>query len=292
MIDEKICPDYKLQALWDALYEIYEIFSQICDNHGLRYYAFAGTLLGTIRHKGFIPWDDDLDVAMPRPDYEKFIELANKELPTHLKFVYWKNTPEFNMLFGKIQDSRKGKVLQLEENLGHKLSNGVYIDIFPIDGYPKGRFYRTYLKYRDLLLLPIERFRLYKWSQLGRRGRCAWLVGAVLSIFIPWMRKQYQFMRLHENELLKTSYEDSEFVSDVGLRYNVLSQPVLKKEKWGNPVNREFGEKSIKIQEGHVEYLEKKFGDYMKLPPISQRKPSHQYSWRCPWWLGPTFTNG
>ena len=87
MAEEEICPDYGLRPLWDALYEIYEEFAKICDKHGLRYYAFAGTLLGAIRHNGFIPWDDDLDVAMPRPDYEKFIQISKTELPRHLNFV-------------------------------------------------------------------------------------------------------------------------------------------------------------------------------------------------------------
>ena len=288
MAEEEICPDYGLRPLWDALYEIYEEFAKICDRHGLRYYAFAGTLLGAIRHNGFIPWDDDLDVAMPRPDYERFIDIAQGELPEHLKFVSWKNTPEFNCLFGKIQDSRKDAVLALEKSTGRMLSNGVYIDIFPIDGYPQSKMYRALIKYRDLLLLPIERFHLYKWTHLSTRGKIVWVIGAVLSLFVPWMRTQRQFMSFHERVLKKTSYEDSCLVSDIGLRYNVLSQPVLSKEAWGDPVPHAFDGKQIAIQHEPIKYLEQKFGDYMKLPPKERRHPSHQYSWRCLWWLGPT----
>ena len=288
MAEEDICPDYGLRPLWDALYEIYAEFAKVCDRHGLRYYAFAGTLLGAIRHKGFIPWDDDLDVAMPRPDYEKFVQIYKTELPRHLKFVDWKNTPEFHMLFGKIQDARKEKVLTLEKRLGHMLSNGVYIDIFPIDAYPSNKLYRTYLKYRDLLLLPIERFHLYEFSHLSKKGKLAWIFGAFLSLLVPWLRKHDQFMALHENAIKKENYEEADLVSDCGLRYNVLSQPVMPKDGWGTPVPHEFDGRGIMIQQDYKGYLKQKFGDYMKLPPQKSRRPSHQYSWRCAWWLGPT----
>ena len=251
MAEEDICPDYGLRPLWDALYEIYAEFAKVCDRHGLRYYAFAGTLLGAIRHKGFIPWDDDLDVAMPRPDYEKFVQIYKTELPRHLKFVDWKNTPEFHMLFGKIQDARKEKVLTLEKRLGHMLSNGVYIDIFPIDAYPSNKLYRTYLKYRDLLLLPIERFHLYEFSHLSKKGKLAWIFGAFLSLLVPWLRKHDQFMALHENAIKKENYEEADLVSDCGLRYNVLSQPVMPKDGWGTPVPHEFDGRGIMIQQDY-----------------------------------------
>ena len=288
MAEELLCQDFGLRPLWDALFDIYAEFAKVCDKYQLRYYAFAGTLLGAIRHNGFIPWDDDLDVAMPRPDYEKFIEIAKDELPNYLKFVYWKNTPEFNYLFGKIQDSRKDAILKLEKSTGRMLSNGIYIDIFPLDGYPRSELYRTFIKYRDLVLLPIERFHLYAWGQLSNRGRRAWIIGSVLSMFVPWLRKQHQFMSLHERVLMRTPYENSALVSDVGLRYNVLSQPVLPKEAWGEPMLHSFDGKQISIQHDPIEYLQQKFGDYMKLPPKESRHPSHQYAWRCAWWLGPT----
>ena len=288
MAEEEICPDYGLRPLWDALYEIYEEFAKLCDKHGLRYYAFAGTLLGAIRHNGFIPWDDDLDVAMPRPDYEKFIELAKTELPEHLKFVYWKNTPEFTFLFGKIQDSRKARVSEIEGKIGKMLSNGIFIDVFPIDGYPRNALIRAFIKYRDLLLLPIEKFCLCDKTHLTARGKRAWIVGSVLSWFLPWLKTQKQFLSLHERTLLQSKYDDSEYVSDVGLRYNVLSQPVLRRQDWGGSSLHEFDGKTIAVQQGYKEYLTLKFGDYMKMPPKESRKPSHQYAWRCPWWLGPT----
>ena len=88
-----------------------------------------------------------MDVAMPRPDYEKFIRISKKELPMHLKFVNWTNTHEFHMIFGKIQLADAEQVKKLEEQMGRTLSNGVFIDIFPLDGYPeKCKFYCNRVK--------------------------------------------------------------------------------------------------------------------------------------------------
>ena len=131
---------FGLRPLWDASLGIYREIAKICERHGLRYYVTDGTALGAVRHKGFIPWDDDFDMSMPRPDYEKFKKIFMAELPPHLKFVDFHNTPEFGLLFGKVQDCRRDKIEALEKVVGFQLSNGLFIDIFPIDGYPRSRF--------------------------------------------------------------------------------------------------------------------------------------------------------
>ena len=110
-----------LKPVWDAVLNVYREVAQICDKHGLRYYLTDGTALGAVRHKGFIPWDDDFDMSMPREDYQKFIEIARNELPEHLKFVNWENTPEFTLLFGKVQDTRADFVKSIEAECGYML---------------------------------------------------------------------------------------------------------------------------------------------------------------------------
>lgn len=280
--------DYNLKPLRKSLLDIYNAFSAVCERHGLRYYGFAGTALGAVRHNGFIPWDDDLDVAMPRPDYEKFIRYAQHELPQHLKFVYWKNTPEFTQLFGKIQDVRQPVIERLEREMGVMLSCGLYIDVFPIDGYPDSSVARAVIKVRDMILKPIERFHLHRFSRLSAGGRCLWLLGAVMSLAVPWMRRQSQFMMIHEQTLQKYSFDDSSQVGDVGYWMNVLAHPPLRKEIWGTPTPHKFESQLMMLPEYVEEHLENNFGDWRMLPPEDQQHPSHQYSWRCEWWLGPT----
>ena len=117
--------DFNLRPVWDATLEVYKAVAALCDKHHLRYYVTYGCALGAVRHRGFIPWDDDFDMSMPREDYQRFIALATKELPPYLKFVNWRNTPEFSMLCGKIQDVREDRIKSIEKSCGRLLSNGI-----------------------------------------------------------------------------------------------------------------------------------------------------------------------
>ena len=289
MAEKLIAPDgdeYRLLPLWEAIYDIYSEFAKVCDKHGLRYYALGGTLLGAVRHNGFIPWDDDLDLAMPRPDYEKFTTLADSELPKHLRFFTWKNMPGFPMMFGKVQETRECVVLELEKKLGRVLSNGIYIDIFPLDGYTdKNKFW---IKLRDAFLLPIERFRMYKYCELSARGKRAWIVGMLLSWFVPWLRKPSDFFRIHEKTLRRADYESSEWVADCSLSFNLFRRAPQRRVSWGEAKPHPFNGKTMMIPANPDEALQSRFGkNYMKLPPVEDRHPTHDYGRHCSWWLGP-----
>ena len=99
---EEIKPDPRLRPLWDAMLEVYKAFAAICDKHGLRYCADCGTALGAVRHGGFIPWDDDMDIQMPRLDYEKFASLAQQELPMGYAWIDRFNCRDYDNGFGKV----------------------------------------------------------------------------------------------------------------------------------------------------------------------------------------------
>ena len=106
----------------------------ICDKYKMKYYMLGGTMLGAIRHKGFIPWDDDIDLGIPRKDYEKFLIVAPKELSSHLKVVNYRTDPEYHYYITRILDTET-KVE--EERIGNdNRYTNASIDIFPIDGTP------------------------------------------------------------------------------------------------------------------------------------------------------------
>ena len=106
---------YNLRPLWDVLIDMYEEIKILCDRHGIRHWAVAGTALGAMRHQGFIPWDDDFDIAMMRPDYERFLIVAQKELPNHLVWSSVETNPEHKLSFGKVYNISPG----LRERLKH-----------------------------------------------------------------------------------------------------------------------------------------------------------------------------
>ncbi|MBO5987370.1 MAG: LicD family protein, partial [Lachnospiraceae bacterium] len=94
----------ELRKLQLTILELLKLFKEICEKHHLRYFMVGGTMLGAIRHQGFIPWDDDLDVGMPRPDYEKFIKIAKQELPAGFLFLNYKQDEKYKRYFSRIVD--------------------------------------------------------------------------------------------------------------------------------------------------------------------------------------------
>lgn len=127
-----------LRPVQEAILAIYSTFAALCDRHGLRYWVGYGTLLGAVRHKGFIPWDDDFDLLMPRSDFNRLWPILEKELPSHLAVVTWRNAPAFCDLFGKVVLTRTNEVAKIEAVAGTSLPEGVFIDVFAVDGAPTG----------------------------------------------------------------------------------------------------------------------------------------------------------
>ena len=125
-----VIKDYQSELL-----TILDAFTEICKQHGLQYYLNAGSLLGAVRHQGFIPWDDDIDLCMPRTDYEKFLVFAADELPENLHPVWFgiQNKHEHPQYHCQIQDYDY-PVIQTTASLPRKTH--AWIDVFPLDGMP------------------------------------------------------------------------------------------------------------------------------------------------------------
>lgn len=279
---------FGLRPMWLASLEIYDEIAKICERHHLVYYVSDGTLLGAIRHKGFIPWDDDLDMSMPRPDYEQFKKYAKEELPMHLKFLDWTNAKEFGLLFGKVHETRKEKILELEEKVGYKMSNGLFVDIFPIDGCPVGRLATHWYRIRTFVLRAMIRFRLTEYKRESKRGRLVWMSGMFFSCLFPWLRTQSQLMRLFEKPVKWYPYETSALVGRGCSDGNVLRKRPVPRSVWENRCQVEFYDRKVSVPSEYDRCLRNEYGDYMKLPSVEKQKPTHSFSYRNPWWLGPT----
>lgn len=280
---------FNLSPIWDAVFEIYDEFAKICDRHQLRYYVTDGNALGAVRHGGFIPWDDDLDVSMPRPDYERFIEYAKQELPPHLKFVYYENTPEYYWLFGKVQDTRREVVEAVEKKVGHILSNGLFLDVFPIEGYPNPGWQTLWEKIKGAFLLPLSRYRLRTYKTQSKKGKKAWLIGMLMSPFVPFWRSQKSFMAFLDGQLKRYSFDKCSMTGRACSRLNVLKRVPAPREIWGKGKLIDFDGRKVPVPDDVHAHLRNEFGpNYMTPPPADQQHPTHGYSYRCAWWLGPT----
>lgn len=129
--------------------DILKLFVEICGRLELRYYLVCGSALGAAKYRGFIPWDDDIDVGMPRPDYQKFLREAPALLPEHIFLQNYRTDPEFPHIFSKLRNSN---TTFIEAGASHlDIHHGVFIDIFPLDGYPQGIFRGFWLEIRKKL---------------------------------------------------------------------------------------------------------------------------------------------
>ena len=126
--------DSKLRQLQLCELEILDEFVRICEKYRLQYYLVGGTLLGAVRHQGFIPWDDDIDVAMPREDYDRFAEISVKDLAPQYFYQCPKTDPYYFLTYAKIR--KNGTEVYEERFKEAKFHKGVFIDIFPLDFCP------------------------------------------------------------------------------------------------------------------------------------------------------------
>lgn len=173
-----------LLPLWDAILSVYAEVARVCRENNIRYYAGYGTVLGAVRHHGFIPWDDDFDLVMPIEDYQRFIAIAPKALPRHLALITSDNTPGFSFNSIKVSNLRREEVDHVSAITGHPLSGGINIDIFPLSGVPKTTLWS---KLRSRALRCLCNYRFVKVRPTFR-SKVAACIGLVLSLLIPGFR--------------------------------------------------------------------------------------------------------
>ena len=236
-------------------------FERICKKHGLRYYLAGGTILGGIRHKGFIPWDDDMDITMPRPDYEKFLKIAQKELPENMKLD--KDCVPFCHNRIEYADTRFDTMWR---------NGGIFLDILALDGSPdderlrrrhehKTKFWRFWMLERVRPIPPMSASRDVQMIILKR----------VIARMMPrWFLK----WRWHS---WAARYDCDKVSSWVCLPASIYTyeQERFPKEFWGEPVMMEFEGYDMPTMQHWEDYLICHFGNYMKMPPETLRKSHH-----------------
>lgn len=237
---------------------------KVCKENNLRYYIMAGTMLGAIRHKGFIPWDDDLDIGMPRADYDRLMTNADKWLPQPYEAVCAENDKEYPLPFAKIQDAST----TLIERMHLKYLGGIYLDVFPIDGVPTSRMtqrshFAKYEFYKRALYL------VHRDPYKHGKGPSSWLPLLCRKLFTPaGIQKSIRKI------MTKYDFDQSPLVCD----YDDGMRGIMPKEILGVPTPITFeGEKVRGVQE-YDAYLTQKYGDYMTIPKQSgQRQHNFHY---------------
>ena len=243
---------------------------RICERHNIEYFITSGTMLGAIRHKGFIPWDDDIDIGMMRDQYEKFLSVAEGDLPSHLKLVNYRNTPEYHYYISRVVDT---ETLVEEERMaeGEKLTS-VSVDVYAIDGSPNNLLLRKIYYFRVMYHRAMMSL-CYKDSIDRKRKRSTpekillWVMERipVEKMTTPYKQKCKIDKLLRSNDVYK-----SKFIGDLMGAYR--TKEMMPAEYFGKGAYYQFENETLRGPEKYHEYLTHMYGDYMQLPPVEQRR--------------------
>lgn len=253
--------EYEIRPLQLRVLEVLKGIDKVCREHKLRYYIMAGTLLGAVRHGGFIPWDDDLDIAMPRRDYDLLLRHASEWLPAPLEAVAAETDPTYPLPFAKIQDAST----TLVERAHLRYLGGIYVDVFPLDGVPDGMLARRW---------HFARYEFYKRA-IYLVHRDPYKHGHGPSSWLPLLvRKLYTLTELQRkiSKLMKKyDFDVSEHVAD----FDDGLHGAMPRTWIGEASNISFEGCNVKTIAHPELYLKRKYGDYMTIPPASKQRQHH-----------------
>lgn len=235
---------------------------RICMKHEIHYNIIAGTLLGAIRHKGYIPWDDDADIALLRPEYERFRKACETDLD-HLRFIFQdhRNTKGYRWGYGKLRRKHTLFLREYQEHLPYM--QGVFIDIFPLDGIPDNYCLRSIKNFECFCVRKIL------WSKVGKIAEKKFWKRQVYKL-LEKIPEKYVFDYYHKM-IQKANQKNTKMV-------RILMFPTPNNEygyyrNWyENSTGVEFEGNVLQGIKDYNNYLGFKFGDYMKLPPLEERK--------------------
>ncbi len=245
-----------------------------CKENNLNYFLLGGTLIGAIRHKGFIPWDDDMDIGMVREDYDRFIEEFNDK-NSRYQIVYSGNDPKYHLPYVKVIDTET----VLVENINKTCELGMFVDVFPVERISGD--YNDALKIAKKLRI-IQRPLEYKNMLFEKkRGIVKNIILAIIKVCLAFVSKHRLIVNI-EKHLVKYSTEDKNCDWIVKLAFNPNLQNSIFKTNWLDEyIEWEFEGRMYSIPKEYDAMLTTYFGDYMQLPPEEERVSNHGF--RC-WW--------
>lgn len=253
--------------------ELLNEFDRICKKHNIKYQLFAGTLLGAIRHDGFIPWDDDIDVCMLREEYEKLLEVWTNEKTDKYFLQNYKTDKSSMFHFSKF--IKNNTILRTQMYRDVEMNQGIFIDIFPMDNVKPnsitGKIHSFLYKNAFLLISTMNKNRAYI-------ARNAIVKYTRLSLYyITKLMPKEKIHQIVDKIICIFDNQETDYVACItnGDKEDIIKKFTVKRNTFFNLTEWNFEGMQFPIPRDYDYVLTKNYGDYMKLPPIEERIPHH-----------------
>lgn len=264
LMREGLEDSYGILKLQNIILNIMKYIDELCEKHQIEYYIIGGTALGAVRHGGFIPWDDDLDIAMTRDNYERFLTICEKEINKD-DFFLQVGRRDWPLYFSKLR--LKGTLFE-EFGAGDEIAKenrGIFVDIFPLDvasNYKLGRIWQYVCS--KLLIAQAVSTRHYQTSSMMKK------MVIMLSFPLRFRSVEHFFFK----QVTKYNGRDTKYIGDF-FEISKLKDASYPNRIWGKPKEVEFENTHLCASENMHEYLRFYFGNYNNLPPSDKRHPDH-----------------
>ena len=262
---------YGIAPLQDKMLALLKALDEICEKNNLRYWVAGGTCIGVLRHQGFIPWDDDLDVYMPRPDYEKLWQLYENTLVSpDVKLC--RTTKEHNYHHRVMQLVDLSTTFINRRNVDEDIEHGVYIDIIPLDAKAKGIFGKVSQLVNAIFFSVFnlqckQEFNVNKMTKLINFGT---------EVLLKLVRKQESRFKIWKKAEQKMSKYDWNTASEAVVLSSTVHELFTPfPMEWFGDRRGQFEDTRVRLPDKAEEYCKVMYGDYMELPPLENRKVRH-----------------
>lgn len=267
-----------LEVIQNGEFRILQYIKGVCDRNNLKYFLAYGTLIGAIRHHGFIPWDDDMDIHMPREDYLKFVDIVKRDPHPYYRLISRETTPKFTHILPKVIDTRTQ--LTQKTSWSEKVQLGIYVDIFILDGAGNTRIeaeatylaaltcFRQWHKAVHIMLPP---------GKDKKKSIKKWLH------HIPYRLLGVRYyMDKHAEFCAQKSYYQYSYVGAMSAGTGNPARNVWLREWFGEGTGVMFNGEPFRAPQNWDAVLRPEYGDYMELPPPEKRRSTHRYVLQIP----------
>lgn len=276
-MDSKFYDPETLKTLQEEILSILDDFVSLCNDYHLEYFGIAGTGIGAVRHKGFIPWDDDIDIAMPRADFEKFVKIVERKMGDRYLVLNTRNYPNYPLMTTRLV---KRDTVFIEDVMKHvDCPFGIFLDLYVLDNVAD-----AWLPYQ------IQSWTAWFWSKLlilrsvpkptlaqkGLKAKLIYMVCRMVYLGMKLLRISPKMLyMLCERECRKYNRKKTKrmaFIPDTSPYWNVVDKTAY------HPLRKlEFEGRMINFPGNLEDMLENQYGDYMQLPPVEKRKTHTPY---------------